>query len=266
MSGNVDRTVEAARAAASAGAAPVALVNGAGGRLAAASATTISLDLPEVAPFLCGTATYTATLAALLGIAAGAAGASDAPLAAGFAAAAAAQAAAIGQRDAVASLARAPSGIRFLSAGAERGTAEYGAAKCVELCRVPVWAGDLEEFAHSQYWSMPASDLVVVIATEPALARYASDACAALAELAATTFAVDSADAPVAGASGCVTLPAIPAGFAPLAAAVPLQLLAHAVATATGFDPDARGHLRADAVRFRVSRLLTRRSLVGTGA
>jgi hypothetical protein len=38
------------------------------------------------------------------------------------------------------------------------------------------------------------------------------------------------------------------------------------LARAPGLDPDTRAHLKGDALRFRVSRMLTRRSLIGTGA
>ena len=79
MSGNVDRTVEAAHAVAMRGVPLVALVNGNGGRLAEIAAAKISLELPDLAPFLCGTASYTATLAALMMLAAGAGGSSSGP-------------------------------------------------------------------------------------------------------------------------------------------------------------------------------------------
>jgi glucosamine 6-phosphate synthetase-like amidotransferase/phosphosugar isomerase protein len=156
-------------------------------------------------------------------------------------------------------------GVRFLAAGAELGTAQYGAAKLVELTRIPSWSADLEEFAHSQYWAMPPSDLVVVIATGAALARYATDSCAALAELGVATLAIDTAATPVETARHRVTLPALAAAIAPLAAAVPLQRLAYALAETGGLDPNTRLHLKNDAARFKVSRLLTRRSLLGTG-
>ena len=158
-----------------------------------------------------------------------------------------------------------PSGVRVLAAGAEMGTACYGAAKLVELTRVPAWAADLEEFAHSQYWSMPATDLVVVVAPEPALAQHATATCAALAQLGVVTMAIDAVHAPVPSAALRITLPKIEAPLAPLASALPLQWLAYRTALATGLDPDTRLHLKADDARFRVSRLLTRRSLAGTG-
>jgi fructoselysine-6-P-deglycase FrlB-like protein len=265
MSGNVDRTVEAAQAVASHGVPLLALVNGAGGRLGAIAREKISLDLPDLAPFLCGTASYTATLAALMLLAAGAADAE--PMTDALAA----------LPDAVARTSDAAvhafagfgadgnTGVRVLAAGADMGTARYGAAKFVELTRIPAWAADLEEFAHSQYWAMPASDLVVIVATGPVVAGYATESCRALADLGVRTLVIDTADAPVETATMRITLPALPETLAPLVAAVPLQHLAYRMAVASGLDPNTRLHLKNDDARFRVSRLLTRRSLIGTG-
>ncbi len=261
MSGNVDRTVEAARAGA-ARAPLLALVNGAGGKLGEIATARVSLDLPDIAPFLCGTASYTATTAALMMLAAGAARAESAL--ARLRSVPAVQASAL-STSLPALDGRLPGGVRMLSAGADLGTAQYGAAKLVELTRIPAWWCDLEEFAHSQYWAMPTSDLVVVIAVGERIARYASESCEALGKLSVATVALDMAAAPVASATHRVTLPPIDADLAPLATAVPLQLLAYALATTSGLDPNTRLHLKNDETRFRVSRLLTRRSLVGTG-
>ncbi|MFT8246666.1 SIS domain-containing protein [Roseomonas sp. BN140053] len=262
MSGNVDRTVEAARAVEARGVPILALVNGEGGRLGAIAAARVSLDLPDVAPFLCGTSSYTATLAALMLLACGAAGSDTRP---DLGAVAAAQEAALDAAAAVLPAIGLPAGVRVLSAGAELGTAQYGAAKLVELTHIPAWHGELEEFAHSQYWAMPAGDLVVVVASDPVLAGYADESCHALEGLGVQTLAVDTAAAPVTRATHRITLPAIGPALAPLATALPLQLLAASLARRGGLDPDTRAHLKQDAVRFRVSRQLTRRSLLGTG-
>ncbi len=263
MSGNVDRTVEAARAVHAAGVPLLALVNGGGGRLGEIAGDKLSLDLPDIAPFLCGTASYTATVAALMLLAAGAGHGALPDLAS------AAQA----QRGALATcmaslkpvLTTPPTGVRLLSAGAEQGTARYGAAKLVELSRLPAWAADLEEFAHSQYWSMPESDLVVMIAAAPDLAVYAEASCGALARLPVMTLGIDTPDAPLPSATHRITLPVIAPELSPLVSAIPVQLLAFHLAVLTGFDPDTRLHLKNDASRFSVSRQLTRRSLLGTG-
>ncbi len=262
MSGNVDRTVEAARAVAARGVRLIALVNGGGGKLGEIAGAKLSLDLADVAPFLCGTASYTLTVAALMALAAGAA---DAGLP-DYAMIAAAQHAALAAGAAVVETIAPPTGVRLLSAGSDLGTVQYGAAKLVELTRIPAWSADLEEFAHSQYWAMPVGDLVTVVAGEPGLAAYAAESCKALAELGVATLAIDAAGAPVATARHRATLPAMPAEFFALAAALPLQLLAARMARATGLDPDTRAHLKGDTLRFRVSRMLTRRSLIGTGA
>jgi glucosamine 6-phosphate synthetase-like amidotransferase/phosphosugar isomerase protein len=262
MSGNVDRTVEAAQAVDAQGVPMLALVNGGGGRLGAIAQAKVSLDLADVAPFLCGTSSYTATVTALMLLAGGAAGARDvADRLAGAPDAAAVVLA--GPARLVPE--RALTGARFLAAGPEMGTAQYGAAKLVELTHVAAWPGDLEEFAHSQYWAMPVSDLVIVIATNPLVARYATDACEALGQLGVATLAIDVVGAPVTPAAARVTLPSIEPTVAPLVSAIPLQRLAYLLAEQGGLDPNTRLHLKGDETRFRVSRLLTRRSLLGTG-
>ena len=265
MSGNVDRTVEAASAVAASRLPLLALVNGDGGRLGAIAAAKVSLDLPDIAPFLCGTASYTATICALMLLAAGAAGAAHmtgAMAALPDAVAQASQTAA----DVLCGLeAQGITGIRLLGAGADTGTARYGAAKFVELTRIPAWSADLEEFAHSQYWAMPVSDMVVVIATGPEVAAYATESCRALRRLGVRTLAIDTEHSPVATAAQRITLPALPKILAPLVAAVPLQHLAYRLSEASGLDPNCRTHLKDDVQRFAVSRALTRRSLIGTG-
>jgi glucosamine 6-phosphate synthetase-like amidotransferase/phosphosugar isomerase protein len=262
MSGNVDRTVEAAQATAVRGVPLVALVNGRGGKLAEIASYTISLNLSDVAPFLCGTASYTASLLALMMLASGAAGRAIGP---SVAEVALAQSAALGRSDDVVDGLSVPTGIRLLSAGSDRGTVHYGAAKFVELTRIPVWSSDLEDFAHSQYWAMPVTDLVVVVAANPRLAPYADACCSALRDLGVKTLAIESVTMPIANASYRVALPAVDLALIPLVTPVPLQILAAAMARRSGLDPDTRIHLKADEARFRVSRLLTRRSLVGTG-
>ena len=263
MSGNVDRTVEAARAVHAAGVPLLALVNGKGGRLGEIAIDKLSLDLPDIAPFLCGTASYTATIAALMLLAAGAGNAATPDLA--CAADAQRQAWAMCRKGMAAMISPPPTGVRFVSAGPDLGTAHYGAAKLVELTRTPAWAADLEEFAHSQYWAMPTTDLIVTIAAEPRLAAYVEASCAALAKLPVSTMAIACASGPVMSARHRLELPDMAPELSPLVTAIPLQMLAYQLAIATGFDPDRRMHLKDDGARFAVSRELTRRSLLGTG-
>lgn len=261
MSGNVDRTVQAAEAVAWEGAGVLSLVNGNGGRLAGVvDATVVSLDIPDLARFLCGTTTYSATLAALMLLACGAAGRAD--FLDRIAPAIDAQTAAM---QATLPEFPVPTGIRVLSAGANAGTAAYGAAKLVELTRLPAWGADLEEFAHSQFWAMPDTDLVVLVANDRSLVDYARDTADALRQMNVATLAIDCDDAQV-FARHRISVIGVPGPVVPLVACVPLQRLAYSLALATGLDPDTRLHLKDDAARFRTSRLLTRRSLVGTGA
>lgn len=261
MSGNVDRTVEAAQLVRDRGLRLLAIVNGDGGRLGQLVPDRWSMDLPDLAPFLCGTASFCATVAALLTVVAGLSGGTPPDFgdtAAGMARAERAADAATAGLDLAA-----VTGLRFLATGAGLGLARYGAAKCVEVAARPVWSAELEEFAHSQFWTMSPLDLVVLIATSGTDAAYADAAADALAQMGTRTLALDCKDAPVPRATMRLTVPeAGPAGLCHLPA---LQHLAYAVGVADGLDPDRRLHLKADEARFRTSRMLTRRSLLGSG-
>ena len=281
MSGNVDRTVEAWRAARARGVPGLVLTNGRGGRLAEGAPVTVSLDIPEVAPFLCGTSTYTGTVLALTLLLLGAsanvpvdAGAADEPWRPAPRAVAEALEALprlIQEADrattevAERGAGRGLTGVRILAAGPHLATAEYGVAKLVELSRVPAWSDDIEEFAHRQFWSADPRDLIVYLAPNEALASRAADAALALSELGFETLAIESGGHAVPTATRRLELPVVPEWLAALLLPVPLQLLAYRLARATGLDPDTRTHLRDDRSRFRVSRLLTRRALVDTG-
>lgn len=262
MSGNVDRTVEAAQLVHDRGLRLLAIVNGTGGRLGQLVPDRWSMDVADLAPFLCGTSSFAATIAALLALISGLSGRPGLDLeeSAGILAEADRTAGAkLGDLDL-----GGVTGLRFLGAGAGIGLARYGAAKCVEVAARPVWAAEIEEFAHSQFWTMPPGDLVVLIVTSPAQAAYADASADALAEIGTQTLALDSDDAPVLRASLRLTVPRVgPAGLCHLPG---LQHLAYAVGVADGLDPNRRLHLKADEARFRTSRLLTRRSLLGTGA
>jgi fructoselysine-6-P-deglycase FrlB-like protein len=280
MSGNVDRTVEAGRAVRARGAPSLVLTNGAGGRLGEGAPRVVSLGIPELAPFLCGTSTYTATVLALILLLLGVRAAADggAPPEPAWRPAIPPVVAALGWLpEAIADADRGTaevaahaggrrlSGVRILAVGPHLASAEYGAAKLVELTCIPVWSDDVEEFAHRQFWSAGARDLVVYLAPNGPAAGRATEAAPALAELGLDTLAIETSAAPVPTAGRRLELPAVPEWLAALVLPVPLQLLAYHLARATGLDPDTRAHLRDDRVRFRVSRQLTRRSLVDTG-
>jgi fructoselysine-6-P-deglycase FrlB-like protein len=261
MSGNVDRTFEATQRAQAAGAAVALLTNGPGGRIAATGAARLSLEMPDLAPFLCGTASYTATLAALMLAFQPGAGAGLAGVIPGLPRL-------IGDASTLARRITAeigcPPGVRWLGAGASVSTADYGAAKCVELARLPAWSDDIEEFAHRQYWAMATGELVVLLPGSPEAASYADATAEALSDIGTPTLALEAEGMAVPHARWRLALPG-GAATAAIAQAIGLQPLVYHLALASGTDPDRRPHLREDAARFAVSRKLTRRSLLGTG-
>jgi len=269
MSGNVDRGLEAATASREAGCPVALLTNGDGGRLGEVGPR-FELAIPSLAPFLCGTSSYLATLATLLlafpprpdNVRAVEDTAVDELVQTlpdvidtahrDLTALAAARGAAF-------------TGVRLLTVGPHRASAEYGAAKLVELTRLPVWSDDLEEFAHRQFWSADPGELVVFLVPTPAFAALANASAEALGDMGFTTLALSLADEPLPAVQHQLTLPSVPEALAGLAFAPPLQLLAYHLALATGLDPDTRAHLKDDSLRFTTSRRLTRRSLIGSG-
>ena len=258
MSGNVDRGVEAAHAVLASGAKLAVLTNGSGGRLGKTGMPRYSLEIPAIKPFLAGTATYTGTLFALLQVAGLLSGraAPEPPAIEGLAERI---------RAALATVPTAVTGVRWLSAGPNRATAAHGAEKLVELTRLPSWSADIEEFAHSQFWSADPGELIVFVATDPAVAALASHSAAALRDMGFVTLAFDTMESPVEGAEHRLQLPPAASVRSPLSAATAAQVLAWHLACGAGLDPDTRAHLKNDEMRFTTSRRLTRSTLVGTG-
>jgi glucosamine 6-phosphate synthetase-like amidotransferase/phosphosugar isomerase protein len=260
MSGTADRTNEAAEAARARGAGLLALTNGAGGNLAGIAQSKVSLELTDLAPFLTGTTKYTASLLCLMLLLQGMAGHGDDELPAVIQAlpgiVAGAEEFARTQADSLA--ARPVTGIRILSSGCNLATADYGTAKFLKLVTAPVTADDIEEFAHRQFWSTPADDLVIYVVANPAAARTASTSAAALAAMGMRTIAIDTPQTPVTTAAGRFTLPAIGEALSPLTAAIPLQFLSYFIGLALGGNPDVSQDV-GDPARFRAAQLLSRR-------
>ena len=262
MSGNVDRTLEGGQVALARGARLSILTNGAGGRLGKLGCPALSLDIVDIAPFLCGTSSYTATLAALqLAI-------NDERFAPALAELVPHLEEFIEAADRFAQycvVARGQrTGYRFLGVGTSVATADYGAAKFVEVTRTPAWSDDIEEFAHRQYWSMGVEEVVVLLPTDARSAAYADATADALSDLGMATIALEPEGAPVSSAAYRLALPGNDRTAA-LTQAIALQFLAYHAGIASGTDPNRREHLKNDSTRFAVSRKLTRRSLLGTG-
>jgi glucosamine 6-phosphate synthetase-like amidotransferase/phosphosugar isomerase protein len=260
MSGSADRTNEAAEALRKKSKPVLALTNGSGTELARITGEKISLNVPDLAAFLTGTTKYTATLLGLMMLLEGAARAKTSrwllyltalpellPAVEQFS-----------QELAERFVTRPPTGVRILSAGPNLATAEYGMAKLIKLLPLPVWSDDVEEFAHRQFWSCPATDLVIYIATNPAVARCASASAAALGSMGMTTVAIDTPACPVSGAGARFTLPDLPESLSPLFAAIPLQFIGYYLALAFGANPDQSQDV-SDPARFLAAQMLSRR-------
>jgi fructoselysine-6-P-deglycase FrlB-like protein len=260
MSGTADRTNEAAEAVRASGATVLALTNGSGGNLAKIAQSKISLNLTDLAPFLTGTAKYTASLAGLMLLLQGAAGYGDDALATAVRAlpdmVAGAESFAKTPADRLS--ARPVTGIRILSSGCNLATADYGTAKFLKLVPLPITADDIEEFAHRQFWSTPADDLVIYIVANPIAARTASGSAAALESMGMRTVAIDTPLCPVTTAGGRFTLPDISEAVSPLLTAIPVQFLGYFIALALGRNPDVSQDV-GDPARFHAAQLLSRR-------
>ncbi len=267
MSGNVDRTVEAASRAIEHGAKAVSLTNSAGGRLAELGLANFSLQIDDVAPFLCGTSSFTATRTVLGIFSALAEGQPLSSIQEQMTATADALESLLSSagpiaEDIASQKAATTPGLRYLSCG-RRGSAiaDFGAAKIVELSATPVWSDDLEEFAHRQFWTVAKGEVAIMLPTSKFVAEIASDSADGLRAMDIDTVAIGPSAYGFDTARWQMTWPDDPTIDDATMAAAALQLFAYHWAHAAGFDPNRRMHLKNDTVRFKTSRLLTRRSL-----
>ncbi len=265
MSGSVDRTNEAAACLAGAGGLCVALSNEDGGMLGGIAAEVASLYVPDVEKFLTGTTRYSATVLALMFLLEGAGVAAFAEQGANLSAFVAETLEKILTVSSDFCERLCPNlvqgglgGIRLLGAGADWATADYGAAKLLKLVNLPVWSGEIEEFAHSQFWGVRQNELIVLLAGSHAAAALAENAASALKEAGMPCLAIESAGAAIPSAKWRLSLPVSPVYLAPLALAAPLQMLAYHLAKATGGSPDIRQDV-ADPGRFLAAQMLSRR-------
>lgn len=267
MSGNVDRTVEAAMRAQELGAKAVSLTNSEGGRLAELGLENFSLQIDDVAPFLCGTSSFTATRTVLSLFAALADGRPKVTVHEQLIATADALEqvlvdAALVAETVAQQKAMNASGLRYLSCG-RRGAAmaDYGAAKIVELAGTPVWSDDLEEFAHRQFWTVAQGEVAVMLPTSAVVRSTAMDAADALHAMDIDTLVIGPRSHGFDTAKWHIQWSDDPKVDDATLCAGALQMLAYHWAQASGFDPNRRMHLKNDTTRFKTSRLLTRRSL-----
>ena len=270
MSGTVDRTIAAANRIREAGGRYVALTNEDGAQMGAAANGVASLKIDDIAPFLTGTTRYSGTILGLMMLVEGAAHAAGRKPAVSCRGPEVArllettvpktldicntQLPAICDEVFKAGL----GGVRVLGAGPEWATADYGAAKLVKVIQAPVWSCEIEEFAHSLFWSSRQDELVVMLASTPEISRLASNTATALSHAGMRTLAIETAGVAVEGATYRLSLPETSAWLAPLLVPAPLQMLAYAMAIASGYDPN-RSQDQADPGRFLAAQLLSRR-------
>jgi len=130
----------------------------------------------------------------------------------------------------------------FIGAGPNHATALEGALKLTEAAAVPAIGLDAEQFVHGPWIAVERDDVVVVIAPPgPSHARCVAAARVAKAAGAAILALGAEGDRDVAAlAAETIALPEVDELLSPIAAIVPLQLLAYHVALGRGRDPDGR--------------------------
>lgn len=270
MSGTVDRTIAAAARIREAGGRYVALTNESGAQMGASANAVASLRIDDIAPFLTGTTRYSGTILGLMMLVEGAAKAAGRSINASCLGPELSRLLektipitldiCSGQLPAICEevLSAGIGGVRVLGAGSEWATADYGAAKLVKVIQAPVWSSEIEEFAHSLFWSSRQDELVVLLASTPEVTKLASNTATALSHAGMRTLAIETAGLPVEGATYRVSLPETPAWLAPLLMPAPLQMLAYSMAIASGYDPN-RSQDQADPGRFLAAQHLSRR-------
>lgn len=270
ISGNVDRTVAGMKQAQARGATTIAISNSAEGQLAQGAQAWVNLGFSEPVGFLSSTIAYTSPLLAMLLIGAVSAWEADSAFESGLRQTvenartiiSSAQALA---RDLVGRLFPATT-VYLLATGANMATAEYGAVKFSELTHTPAVPHELEEFAHQQFWTLRATDVVIILAEPGGPLALAQHFANTLTEFGTRVVVITENPAVVGQATGAFVLPDSPNPlWSPLTFPIPIQYLVYYWSLASGLNPNTREHLRSDTHRFTTSRKLTRTKLVGSG-
>jgi len=229
-SGKVGRTIEAAARARELGALTIGLTASEATPLAAAVDRVLGLTVPTegLSP---GTSTYVAMLASLAELAVRWGGADELRAALDEAPALAARTLRACAEPARA-VGRALAGARWVclvGGGPNEASARFGAAKLIEGAQVLGTAQNVEEWAHQEYFVTEPGMPVIVVAPDGASADRARDLLAELDGLAARAIVLgeeDGAELPIAAG--------LPEELTPLLAALPLSLMAFALAELTG--------------------------------
>ena len=115
--------------------------------------------------------------------------------------------------------------------GRHLGIAIEGALKISEIAGLPAAGADTEEALHGRFHSLTGRSLALFLAGSPAESAAADRAISVLAALGVPAHRIGAAD--------FAALPALPAPWDALAAVVPLQWLARALALRRGMAPEA---------------------------
>jgi sugar/nucleoside kinase (ribokinase family) len=236
-SGQVGRTIEAARQAAAAGHPVIALTGDPAGPLAAAAGRVLPIQVPTLG-FSPGTSTYIGMLCTLIDLALRTPGASESPGIRGACGQLPGQAAkTLDWCDQRASEAAAQMGkariVMYLGAGPNEATARFGAAKLYEASQLLALAGNLEEWAHEQYFVTRPGDPVIVVAPAGAARDRATEILAELEFVGARATVVSDLEPP--GHAAHLRLAAgAPEELSPVLAALPLAQLGFHLARLAG--------------------------------
>jgi ribokinase len=239
FSGQVGRTIEAARQAAAFGHRVIALTNDAGSPLAKAAHEVLLIDVPTLG-FSPGTSSYIGMLVTLLDLSANLATSSphnEGPfrdqltklpeLAAETLAMCEVPVLAAAEQLLGARV------VTFLGAGPNEASARFGAAKLVEGPQLLSKATNIEEWAHEEYFTTRPGDPVIVVAPSGATSDRAAEIVSELSYVGATTIVVG--DQPLSAKTIHLPLPSnVPEDISPVLAALPLSQLGFHLARLSG--------------------------------
>jgi glucosamine--fructose-6-phosphate aminotransferase (isomerizing) len=245
QSGRTPDVVDYVERARARGATTVAVTNDPGSALGLAADLTVELQAGEEAA-VAATKTYTNQLAALVLLAAGAAGRGPELIAALehvtglFEEAIALSEAAVSRLATVFGF----TGRMFvIGRGLEFATARELALKLTETCGVAAEPMTATELVHGPIAVLDPLFPVWAIASNDAGLPSVQEAAQRAREVGATVVASGSAAETIAGAAYRLPIPAAPSPLDPLLSIVPGQLFAWALASAKGLDPDRPTHL-----------------------
>ena len=233
-SGQVGRTIEAAKQAAAFGVPVIALTGQADGPLAAAADRILPIDVPTLG-FSPGTSSYIGMLCTLIELARACGGADVLRDACEQLAGLAAKTLDWCQDTAAELAARMRPGrfVTFLGAGPNEATARFGAAKLFEASQQIALATNVEEWAHEEYFITRPGDPVVVVAPAGAARDRAWEILSELEFIRADATVVSDVEPP--GQAGFLRLAAgAPEELSPVLAALPLAQLGFHLARQAG--------------------------------